>query len=517
LCPTHSPPADLGKPEWPGDDEKGPYFITVNGLQYAGLFVENQGTKTLYIRDEVREMWSFLDEPARTSMVQGPPGTGKSSSTLVWARNEAASGKSVLWVHLCQGYPAVVAHLEGTTVVPIGEMEITTVEMLVRSSTANIIVLDGVVSETRAALLEAVGAWVSRQDGRRVVRVTSESITVTGETLAQTRTKEHTVPSWTLEQYKTALTSDSFKEKVEANLGHGGSLDEKLANKFFLAGGCARWAFGFSYAGALVDIDKQLARSKDKQALSAGLQGHKAEGAVNHLIQRPRDGKSFLVSGYVARCLSEDCELSFVRLAATQAQGNPGFDGIVLEMDFMAQLRLARKVNKTLTVKIGDIAEEQWRVLALIHFTYPDDLQGTQLGFDERFETFENKFKLGDGFWLLPKLFNQGGYDAVQVELPDPDQPTHIHVRFVQVTRSDTHTLKLQYMVALLKALVSIGFEVKNVLVDFVVPADQCNSFNLGPTSGDLREITGLVWKSPAASEFCPDGHIRVAGLERTQ
>jgi hypothetical protein len=388
--------------------------------------------------------------------------------------------------------------------------------MLVDSSTTNIIVLDGVVSETRAALLEAVGAWVLRQDGRRVVRVTSESITVTGEALAQTDTKEHTVPSWTLEQYKTALTSDSFKEEVEANLGHGGTLDEKLANKFFLAGGCARWMFGFSYGSALVDIDKQLAKSNDKQALSAGLQGHKAEGAVNHLIQRPRDGKTFLVSEYVARCLSEDCELSFVRLAATQAQGNPGFDGIVLEMDFLAQLRLARRINKTLTVKIGDSAEEEWRVLDFIPFTHPSDLQGIQLGFDEGSETFENKFKLGDGFWLLPKLFNQGGYDAVQVEFPDSNQPTHIHVRFVQVTRSDTHTLKLQYMVALLKALVPIGFEVKNVLVDFVVPADQCSNFKLGPTSGDLREITGSVWKSPAENEFCPDGHIRVAGLERT-
>jgi hypothetical protein len=91
----------------------------------------------------------------------------------------------------------------------------------------------------------------------------------------------------------------------------------------------------------------------------------------------------------------------------------------------------------------------------------------------------------------------------------------HIHVRFVQVTRSDTHTLKLQYMVALLKALVSIGFEVKNVLVDFVVPADQCNSFKLGPTSGDLWDISGLVWESPATKEFRPEGHIRVAWLER--
>ena len=482
-------------------------MIKVNGLQYAGLSADNQGTKTLYIRDEVSEMWCFLGEPARTSMVQGPPGTGKSSSTWVWARNEAASGKSVLWVHLCQGYPAVVAQLEGTTVVPIGEMEITTVEKLVRSSTANIIVLDGVVSETRAALLEVVGAWVSRHDGRRVVRVTSESITVTAEALAMTRTKEHTVPSWTLEQYKTALTSVAFKGEVEANLGHGDTLDEKLANKFFLAGGCARWMFGFSYAGALGDIDKQLAKSKDKQALSAGLQGHKAQGAVNHLIQRPRCGKIFLVSDYVARCLSEDCELAFVKQALQQAQGNPGFDGIVLELDFMAQLRV--KLGQALILNIGDCKEEEWKVWKLTRFTQPEELKGNEL---QGGGAYHNKFEVTNNSWLVPKLFNQGGYDAVQVLVPDAGQDLHIHVRFVQVTRSNTHTLKLKYMLELLSALVAIGFKVDGVLVDFVVPAGHCGDFKLGSTSGSLDNFG---WRQPAPNEF--GRYIRVAGFERTK
>jgi hypothetical protein len=92
------------------------------------------------------------------------------------------------------------------------------------------------------------------------------------------------------------------------------------------------------------------------------------------------------------------CEISFVKQALEHARENPGFDGIVLEMDFMAQLRLAQKVNKTFAVKIGDSAEEEWRVLNFIRFTDPGDLQGTQQGFDEGFETFENKLKLGDGF-----------------------------------------------------------------------------------------------------------------------
>jgi hypothetical protein len=294
---------------------------------------------------------------------------------------------------------------------------------------------------------------------------------------------------------------------VEANLGHGDALDEKLANKFFLAGGSARWMFGFSYTGALGDIDKQLAKSMDKQALSAGLQGHKAQGAVSHLIQCPRGGKTFLVSDYVARCLSEDCELAFVKQALQQAMGNAGFDGIVLELDFMAQLRV--KLGQALILNIGDCKEEEWKVVKLIRFTQPEELKGNKL---EGGSAYHNKFEVANNSWLVPKLFNQGGYDAVQVLVPDAGQAFHIIVRFVQITRSNTHTLKLNYMLELLSALVAIGFTVVGVLVDFVVSAGNCGDFKLGSTSGTL---SNFGWEQPASKEFgrC----IRVAGYERTK
>jgi hypothetical protein len=40
-------------------------------------------------------------------------------------------------------------------------------------------------------------------------------------------------------------------------LGVGDTLPEKLVNKFFLAGGCARWMFGFTRNKAIEDIDRQ--------------------------------------------------------------------------------------------------------------------------------------------------------------------------------------------------------------------------------------------------------------------
>lgn len=464
----------------------------------------------LFVRKEVEDMWDFLEQPARTSMLQGPPGTGKSSSTFVWARKEAAGGKNVLWAHLRKRHAATAAVLQGNTLIVVGAVETTALISLVRSSTADMIVLDGVVSATSPKLLEAADAWAGRGQDRRVVQVTSESVTETGETLKETGTKGHTVPSWTSEQYETAMTNDAFRKEVEGRLGDGDAPREKLINKFFVAGGCARWMFGFTCSEATVDIDKHLDKAKNKQEILQGLQGAKAQDSVNHLIQRLRDSKPCLVSDYVARCLTLSCEMSFVKQALQHARENAGFDGIVLEMDFMAQLRVQK--GKSLKLAISDSKEEEWSVEQLINFTKPSDLKGNQVP-----GGFQNKFGVANGSWLLPKLFNQGGYDAAQVMVPPQStQPTCILVRFVQVTRSSTHTLKLQYMLALLNSLQDIGFLIEKVEVVFVVPTGRCGAFTLGDTSGDMRQHDP-DWRHPAGKEFCDGGRIRVAGLERTR
>jgi hypothetical protein len=54
------------------------------------------------------------------------------------------------------------------------------------------------------------------------------------------------MPSWTIEEYTEALQNHEFRNLVESNLGEGTDLDEKIMNKYFLAGGSARWMFDFS-------------------------------------------------------------------------------------------------------------------------------------------------------------------------------------------------------------------------------------------------------------------------------
>jgi hypothetical protein len=343
--------------------------------------------------------------------------------------------------------------------------------------------VDGVVSSTESGLLGVAAEWGDSKVGRRVVQVTSESFSIPLEQLHESDTTKHRFASWTFEQYAAAIQSAKFFTQVQRCLGYplvdGETLDDKMRNKYFLAGGCARWMFGMTIGEATEDIEGHFDRVAIKTDLISCLQGAKAAGSINHLLQRTKSGP-FLVSEFVTRLLAQTCEKAFVVAATAQARhlGNPSFDGWVLEMDFMLQLRLAAQHNTSVKVNVMDTAEETWEVPCLVKFDDPDDLVGDLIG--QGVETYNNKLNVNDNAWLVPKRWYQGGYDAAQV-LPNS-------IRFVQVTRGQTHSLKLQYLRALIGALVQIGRKVETVDVVFVVPESQCSTFMLGPVTSHLRE-----------------------------
>lgn len=470
-------------------------FERVHGLDAAGLASDDSAT-LLFLRGEVTDMWNFLDTPSKMYLVQGPPGTGKSSATWAWACRKAADGGdgvSVLWVHLHRSGGATVAMVNGTTVTLIGKVKTLDVVGIVERFSGSVIILDGVVTTTNEELRDASAVWVERA-GRRLVVVTSESLTIPGEELTSTGTIEHKVMSWSLEQYAAAVQCAAFADEVQGRLGDGVDIHEQLADKFFLAGGSARWMFGMDVVAATTDIDKHLERVPDKQTLLSGLQGAKAAGSVNHLVQRVVRG-TFLVSEYVARCLAETCEIAFVVAARAQAQVNPSFDGWVFEMDFMARLRLAHDQQGTLKVSINS-TDEDWDVAKLIRFQTPADLVGDRVAAPGP-EVFTNQLAVGTNSWLIPKRWNQGGYDAAQV--------LEKSLRFVQVTRAGTHSLKLQYMLALARELVRIGRVVETVDVVFVVPVEGKDDFTPPGSAGLQLSEWGWTLED-----------VRVAGFERS-
>jgi hypothetical protein len=303
---------------------------------------------------------------------------------------------------------------------------------------------------------------------RKVVIVSSSQFVLGGEHYKNHQMDCYLMPSWTLKQYESACSDDDFYAGVKSRLADGDGQMEQIVNKFFIAGASARWMFAFNCDELVTEeIPKYVEKLSNMNDLLSGMSGKRSATAVNHLVMVNKLGKGFIVSEFAMRLVAEKCEAAFITQATSFATKfkNPAFDGWVFELDFLLHLRL--KEGAAIDVTVDGGGTESWNVKKRESFHTVDDITDLQLE---------------DDMWLVPKRWNQGGYDAVQV--------LDKKLRFVQITRGATHGLKLHYFSKLIKQVVQMQHIVENVEVVFVVPFGEKTNFEK-PTHaqviGDLR------------------------------
>jgi hypothetical protein len=321
----------------------------------------------------------------------------------------------------------------------------------IRQASADIVVVDGITSKNDE-LMGAALVWGEKEKelGRKVVIVSSSQFVLGGEHYKNHQMVSYSMPSWTLKQYESACSDDDFYAGVKSRLTDGEGKMEKIANKFFIAGASARWMFAFNCDELVTEeIPKYVEKLSSMNDLLSGMSGERSATAVNHLVMVNRLGKGFIVSEFAMRLMAEKCEAAFITQATSFAKKFkiPVFDGWVFELDFLLQLRLKEELAITVTIDGG--GTESWNVKSRESFHTLGDIEGLQLE---------------DDMWLIPKRWNQGGYDAVQV--------LDKKLRFVQLTRAATHDLKLDYFSLLIKEVAKTRV-VEEVEVVFVVP---CNA-----------------------------------------
>jgi hypothetical protein len=92
-----------------------------------------------------------------------------------------------------------------------------------------------------------------------------------------------------------------------------------------------------------------------------------------------------------------------------------------------------------------------------------------------------NNEDLTENTWLIPKRWNQGCYDAVQI-LPNNG------VRFVQVTLSKRHDLKLCHIVKLLNKLPkNLRKSIQKVEIAIVIPSTATHTEFTATAMGSLE------------------------------
>lgn len=268
--------------------------------------------------------------------------------------------------------------------------------------------------------------------------------------------------------YLAAYNEEIFRNSINDQILPG-EQEEKIEDKYCLAGGCARWMFERTVVQVIEEISSHISRiGADMNLLINGLLGVRANNSISHLFSIYDKDQVFLVSEYVTRMLSEKCEASFlVQASKTSLAMNPSFDGWILEADFLLQVRLAEKSKGILVYPDLDEKSEKWMVASRRQFLNVSDIV---IQPNERLENI----------WFIPSKWNQACYDAVQI-LPENA------FRFIQVTRALSHSLKLKYIVEFLNRFRHFTIPVNSIEICFILPNDpQYKSFTPKIAEGTL-------------------------------
>lgn len=451
--------------------------IEVPGLKAA--FVDVPLEKFfLYGRQETLLQIDFLSRN-REAVVVGPPGVGKSVVTWYFALIRVQHlNETVVWRHYDRNGTCRTSLLEGAEAAILEPSDL---------PAADVLIVDGITKNTLTTFLEEVNRW--RKDlSRRVIFVSSEQ----GDLKSPEGFQEHEVMSWTEQEYVDALRDDNLRAQVRKNFIHpeaklddednatadadqqhgGGAVGAALVNppidefkaKYFLAGGSCRFMFHTTPAEVMRQITLASRRVSDMRLVLSGIKGDKVPDAVNTLLQITKRSQSpggvgdekerFVVSPFAACLLSETIGAELIRMAAPICQHNPSFDGWIMELDFLVRIR--GQADLVLHCE-PDIV---WPHFTQYLFSDPPDVS-----------------TLTKNLWLIPKRWNQGGYDAVRVEVGETT--VNVHVHFVQVTRAHSHSFEAAYMDRMEAQLRKVRPSNKEMQVHFylVVPTPDLRDF----------------------------------------
>jgi hypothetical protein len=425
-------------------------------LSFPGL--SSQNSTCLYFRQPAIHLIGELSQDIRAMMIQGPPGSGKSSITWAWACEQ----DYVCWIHLDE-LKGTVCWKDASDSWSKATYSNDSLSAFVDSSKSRVLILDGIVKEKHEILLShAVANWLDVDVGRKLIIVCSLQYVIKTETLKVHNYKTFQMPSWSLEEYTSAYSHVMMKHSITTEILPENEVQdedekvkdekdkdkEKLQDKFFVAGGSARWMFQFTVNEVIADIEMHVSRiGSDLTLLMNGLLGERSNTSISHLFCVFNTKEAFIVSEFATRSIAEKCEAAFLIQArnSSLAISNPTFDGWIFEAEFIYKLR-----SKEITV-LFESSALALPVASKYRFCNLPDIVDVKLPASL------------DNVWFVPSKWNQACFDVVQA-LPDGG------FRFIQVTKSLEHTLKLKYIVLFLNRFIELKREVKALEIWFVVP-----------------------------------------------
>lgn len=508
-------------------------FASIPNLLFAGLGTTNS-PRIFYRREAFTTLAVFVDKIVdgnHIGLLDGLPGTGK-SSTLWWAfQQHKYRNKEVAWVHLDRT-GQVSTFVKKKPSEGGGNNSNFEVQQLVKlddaeSIDADILVVDGASSTNYGTAMGLLRRWTTAPRGgprsafltmsNKIKRLHAHELRVleaqqkAGMGVAQYYCTQH---SWSLDEYLRAfLKSDGtgsilFAQnkaifeaewEIEEDVGEINDSQNKkrhrngrkkrstvhdiVTKKFAVAGGSARWMVEFSTTDIETAIQQYLAECSSMDDLLSFSLGPESPLAKTHLYySSPGMHDTTLYSMVSSRATLLAVEhhgtngIKQLYKHATRLR-NPAFLGWVIEADLLQRCSTGHMVLRTrrqgeevaFNTSQGPPVEFDYDYLLLLYnendTAISEEMKGLVPG-------------KGETRTCKPSAWNQGGYDVVFITVSEEDERNLI-VRFGQVTKSDSHSLKLKFYHFFLNFLVMAGYGINSVEVAFIVPSSQIGSFRI--------------------------------------
>jgi len=485
-------------------------------LEDSGLFCEKN--VILYERDGFREEVQFLEKEvicnSRWGWIIGLPGCGKSITVYFYLLTKVRTSEwEITWIHLSRNDNPMFVQFHGNQEKCSGILEnvdqLTT--LLGNSPKRHILVLDGLTDSLKDKEIQLkCRAWhVKDLTNRRFVIVSS--MTARGKYNPEDdviqKVKVHTVYSWKLEEYQETVKDQKFlestKEYLDASImdltSESSKItpDDQITSKYYFAGGSSRLMFCFKTQDVVALLDESIQAVHDVNQYIFGTVGIESKLVVNRLFNAYKGkSNSTIVSEYAASELALKLGPRLVEnlYQAIKNTTNPALDGWMLEIWFFAAIKYegVKMFDRTKNVV------SRWPKSAVLNFD-PMDMS-------------KDVFIRQTQIWLKPLKWNQGGYDAVYV---DTNQNL---LRFVQITRGSSHSLKLGYFASCLQKIQKIPgfqFQVESLEIYFLVPNSIIKDFQLEASDitgqGALEDRTRQDW---GWKKYDEQNQVKIRGIQ---
>ena len=411
-----------------------------------GINISESGLKSnpisVYVRQICEDQWNWLTRAFMTNgvyCVEGAPGVGKSVITY-WCVTAMAqrTTKDLIYVHTSVNDVSIVIYSVSEHLykyVKLGKFsslhDIEAFRIWLSGCRFDILVLDGQMSED----LVDLGLALYDHTCRSIIICTSfQALDLSSENFDKILPESFIVTSWTKYEYFKAMDVGLHIANFEEMYFYGGS-----SIRFIL----------MKKDSLLTHLGKKLEKIGDANALLSGHVGMRSKLAVNSLMCILKNDESIFLSEYVTRQLSENCRAKTIALCRNVLPNNPSWQGWVAELEVLSKIRKTRRLK--VWTSQSDVPEV-WTG-EIFEFTKIEELKDRIFSCD----TF-----------LLPKLWNQGGFDFLY-------KPLGGRLHGVNVTIARIHSFKPWFMRTAAKYLDLIDLDFvylcrKKNFASFVVP-----------------------------------------------